>query len=70
MQTTEAPPMAIGDAVELIEAAAHVRLPEGSRGTVVCDGLPWQMVTVVFGKDPERGKAYLLRPAHLQRVPA
>jgi hypothetical protein len=63
-----------GDLVELVNAVpGRKELAAGKRAVVVCGNEPdqagiWQMVSIVLGRDPERGKAWLVRPSHLRKV--
>jgi hypothetical protein len=64
----EAAPLAVGDVVEWAEPVAHIKAAVGSHGTVLVDGLPWGMLTVVFGRDPDQGRPYLVHARHLRRL--
>jgi hypothetical protein len=74
MVVTAAPTFTEGDVVELVDQVPGRReLMPGKRGVVVVGndadsaGI-WNMVSVVLGPDPARGKAWLVRPRHLRRV--
>jgi hypothetical protein len=76
MVVTEAPPVfAAGDPVELIDQVPGRReLAPGRRAVVVVgndvdDRGIWNMVSIVLGRDTEHGKAYLVRPRHLKKIP-
>ena len=71
---TEATTFCVGDQVELIDQVPGRReLAAGKRGVVVVgndadDRGIWNMVSIVLGPNPERGKAWLVRPRHLRKV--
>lgn len=62
----------VGDTDELVrDVPGRRELAAGRRGLVVVGNdagmaASWNMVSVVLGADPERGKAWLVRPSHVR----
>ena len=65
---------AAGDVVELVSSVpGRKELAAGKTATVVVGnegdlaGI-WNMVSIVLGRNPERGRPWLVRPKHLRRI--